>query len=72
MSNRTIKLTVKSCSDFIGCGNFATANKSQLSSYNPIVVINGAKKEPVESTELLTSQWSNPPDIAEFTDEPNL
>ena len=42
-------------SDFIGCGNFATATKSQLSSYSPIVVINGVKNEPVLSTEPLKS-----------------
>ena len=55
VSKRTIKFTGISGSDFIGCGNFAIATKSQLSSYNPIVVINGAKNEPVESIDPLKS-----------------
>ena len=53
MSNRTIKFTGISDSDFIGCGNFATATKSQSSSYKPIVVINGKRNEPVLSEELF-------------------
>jgi hypothetical protein len=55
VSNRIIKLTGISLSDLIGCGSLATATKSQLSSYKPIVVMNGVKKEPVESMELLKS-----------------
>jgi hypothetical protein len=55
VSKRTIKLTGISGSDFIGFGNLATATNSQLSSYKPIVVINGVKNEPVESTEPLKS-----------------
>ena len=56
----------------MGCGSFATATNSQLSSYSPIVVINGVKKDPVESTEPLKSQCSNPALIFVSTLDVNL
>jgi hypothetical protein len=46
--------------DLIGWGNLATATNSQLSSYNPILVINGVKNEPVISTDDDTSICSKP------------
>ena len=44
-----MKFTAISGYFLIGCGNFATATKLLLSSYNPIVDTNVVKYEPVGS-----------------------
>ena len=58
-SNLSIKPILNSLSFLTGLANLPIANKSLLSSYKPIVVIYGAKFEPVTKS-WYVSAFANP------------